>query len=209
MTQYMLRTLCVNDEVDSGVLAWIKEAGKEAAYCVIKHNADDDDKSPHWHAWFSSPKKLPALRMDFKKNNKGHVGNGSYSLKECKDTDAYLRYMCHADGEGSQVNVITFHGIMFNDEYFKEQNLAFYEQRRKFKEANSNKDLYDVVLKACKDRHMFTRSQIVHEYLRTLKELGKKTCNVYHARSACNMIYLTLCGQEAQNELADAILAQF
>lgn len=204
MTQYMLRTLCVEEAVDAAVLVWIRKAAGDRGYVVIKHNADKEDAVPHWHAWFTSDKKEQALRVDFKKNNEKHVGNGSYSLKVCKNTDEYLRYMCHANGDGCEVDVIASYGVQFTPQWFVEQNRMFYQKQREFKKKYSKASVHTSLYEVCKERGISTREGIV-DVLMDLAE-DYESINVYRYRDVVNAVWLKLGGKTAREMIKDAIL---
>lgn len=215
-TPYALRVHLVDPAVDAGVLAWIQ--AKSPGHLVVKHEADEDDPRPHWHALLWSEKKEQALRVDFKKANPGLVGNKGYSLTSIKkktDEDpvqAYERYMCHGKHEGDSVVVVSAHGAHYTPQFFVEQNKLFYASRRTFRQKAEKKAqstcVVNDLIKECQAAVVVSREEIARKLLSMYKR-DRKPINVYHARNIVNAAWMILNGEEAEAELAREIAGRF
>lgn len=215
-TPYALRVHLVSDEVDSRVLAWIRT--KSPGHLVVRHEADEDDARPHWHALLWSEKKDQALRADFKKANPGLVGNGGYSLTRIKKktdedpVEAYERYMCHGNHEGDPVVVVSAHGAKYVPEFFVEQNKLFYAKRRDFRQKAEKKQqtscLVNELVKECQAAVVSTRDEIALKLVR-LCVRTRRPLNTFYARNVVNTVWAILRGEEAERELAREIASRY
>lgn len=137
-----IRTTCVSEEVDASYLRWLQ--GYSPAHFVVKHNADEDDVNPHWHAiiWSRATERsirealvyaVPAMREH----------RGRYSVKAIKDTpedlDIFERYMCHGAFHGDAVVVVSAQAPVhhpdtgaYTSEWCRQKHEAFWVARREF-----------------------------------------------------------------------------
>lgn len=211
---YALRVVIKSDEAMSGVRQWIAE--RSPGHLVVMHNADEDDKQPHWHALLWSDKKEQALRVDFKKSNAEFIGNKAYSLVELKrkkDEDfvgAYERYMCHGDREGDAVCVIMASGAKYTPDWFLEQNKAFYAARRDFQKSKAVKDnrvnLVNKLREECGAAGVRRYEDIVVRLVK-MYAADNRPMNIHYMRSVANTVHVQLCGGDAISEIVASICA--
>lgn len=95
----------------------------DGPYLVAK---ESEANRVHYQGWFISKIKDVTLRARVKKAFPSVVGNNGYSLKPAKDADKYMRYICKGTREVPPV-VVTKHGILYTDEWVKNQWEAFWQ----------------------------------------------------------------------------------
>lgn len=208
-TPYALRVVVQSDDEMAAVKRWISD--KSPGHLVIQHDADEDERRPHWHALLWSDKKDQALRVDFKKANPAFVGNKAYSLtpivKKGDDdpVEAYERYMCHGNCDGDPVKVISAFGAKYTAEWFAAQNKAFYTKRKEFKrneqKRSETKNMVNDLLKECQEAAVSDKlgiaRKLVSMYVRESRPL-----NSYYAKGVVKTVWAKLNGAEAVDDLA-------
>lgn len=113
---------------------WVKT--RSPGHLLIQHDADKEVSRTHWHGRLTTESTVDASRIAFKRAFPS-VGKADFAFAECKDLDAYERYMCHSDVRGGTVNVISCEGINYNLEWFKKQNEEFWDARATFAQAQA------------------------------------------------------------------------
>lgn len=212
MTAYAFRYDLRDSQCDAGVLKWINE--KSPGHLVIKHSPDEDTKRDHWHALIWSDKKEQALRVDFRKANPEVTGNKAYSLTVIKKktdenpVEAYERYMCHGEFEGDAVKVISAQGAKYTEEFFKELNAAFWQNRKKYKKKGEERaeapNAVNELLKIVNDAGIKDREEIALKLVRMCLH-WRKPINTFYARNVVNTVWTLVNGEEAERELAREI----
>jgi hypothetical protein len=208
MAPFKLRiTLSQDDTQNQQALEWIKR--NTAGCLVIRHEADDHDKEPHWHAVMFSEKRVATLREDFRKKNQAFVGNQGYSLLEMPDGEAvtaYERYMCHGSFEGDTVQVIYSYGVKYTPEWCAEQHLEFYRQQREYrkpkaKQARTQDIVTELELECITQKHV-TRDAIARAlYLMWKKQ--RKPMNCHYARSVISIVWALVNTGDAERVICD------
>lgn len=211
-TPYALRYTLIDAETDAGVLRWITQ--KSPGHLVIQHPADEDVQQDHWHALLWVNVKLDALRKNWSKLNPNVRGNQAYSLTEIKakgeddPVEAYERYMCHAACEGSRVHVVSSSGIKYTEEWFVEQNQAFYAKRKEYKATQAKKaeapNLVNQLFETAFNAGLTDRRDIALALVRMYAK-QRRPLNTFYARSVVNTVWVLVHGREAEQALVDEI----
>lgn len=209
------RYTLVDAETDAKVLKWIND--KSPGHLVIKHSADEDVPNDHWHALMWSDKKIPALRMDFRKNNPIITGNGAYSLTEIKKktdddpVEAYERYMCHGKELGDPVNVVSAFGAKYTESWFKDQNTAYYAKQKEFKKKENKKSetksLVNDLLKEVEAAGLSDRRDIVNKLIQMYKK-ERRPMNTYYIRQVSTTVWSIIAGKSADELIADEVMSR-
>lgn len=196
-------------EHDDEVRRYVADHG---VHFIVRHGVDEDDARPHWHALFTSSKKADALRNHFTRTLKLKGGNGQYSLKEVKDEEIFERYMCHADGDGAVVHVVSAQSPAdqpdkYGVEWCRERNKEFYAKRRDFNRQakKERKSIIDDCVDRCGELPEKSRERVAKVLLCVYKE-RRAPMNTFQMRAQLNTILSLLGNKDAEQEILSAIL---
>ena len=164
-----------------------------------------------------SDKKEQALRVDFKKANPTLVGQGAYSLTEIKKktdedpVEAYERYMCHGKELGDPVNVVSAFGPKYTEEWFKEQNKAYYAKQKEFKKkekkATETKNLVNDLLKECEASGLYERADIVMKLIQMYKK-ERRPMNTFYMRQVSTAVWAIIRGKDVDQAIMEEIMTR-
>lgn len=205
MTAYALRVH--EGEGAARALEFVQQTG---GHLVIRHEKDEDDPRPHWHALFWSSLKVETLRARLVKAAPEIKGNKAYSLKVCDNEEIYERYMCHANGEGDKVQIVSCQGLKYSQEWAQQQNKVWWSTRKEIakKKATSKPDTVNELLDRCKKQGYYLRKHIVDELIAMFME-QKRPLNLHYAKGVVNIVECLLGGDSARAALAAQIISSY
>lgn len=198
----------ITDGVRDGLARWLQAIAK--TYFVVRENHDGEN--PHVHAYFSSEKKLSAIRKDFQRKFPANGGNGGYSLKECDDdVEAYGRYMCKGPDKDTLPDVVCRQGLLYTDAWVKSMHDEYWvNNERLMKNKRKRVQMGNIVEKLeleCKEAgiRFDDRKAIAAQYVK-LYVNSARPINVFHARNVVNTVSCLLDDTgSAQDRLAAEI----
>lgn len=196
-------------EHDDEVRRYVADHG---VHFIVRHGVDEDDERPHWHALFRSSKTAAALRNHMLYTLKLKKGNGQYSLKEVKDEEVFERYMCHADGDGAVVHVVSAQAPAdksdkFTAEWCAQRNREFYAKRKEYqREAKKErKSIIDDCVDRCGELPEKSRERVAKVLLSVYKE-RRAPMNTFQMRAQLNTILSLLGNKDEEQHILDSIL---
>lgn len=200
-----LRYTLTNPDADAEVLSWIRRVSP--SHFVVRHNPDADDTNPHWHAMLWSERSAQTLRVELLKVIP--AAKRRYSLKDvaatAEDHEAYQRYMCHADGEGARVHIVSAQAPVhapaatYTAAWAADQNKRYYQVQRAYtkKQKDDKRPMLERVLQATQDAGLNTPTEIaglmVELYAREKKPMRK-----YDMQSILKTVWYTVNNKEAK-----------
>lgn len=204
-------TLCDVDEANAKVVAWVQK--KSPSHVIIRHNADSEVSRPHWHALVYA-KNMEAFRTAFTKAFPDIRGNAMYSLGSVNDgeEEIYVRYMCHSDGRGKPVDVVSLQHIAYTHDRLAELNELFYAEQDKFRERVKEKKVKkdkgstvdEVAARIRATGREATRHMIAQEVFNLLVE-QRRPVMVPYCRGVVNAVCGVLGLAKASMNVVDAI----
>lgn len=196
-------------EHDAAVRQYVADHGEHFIVC---HGADADDERPHWHAIFYSEKTPSALRNHLMYTLKLKKGNGQYSLKPVKDKEIFERYMCHGDGDGAIVHVVSAQAPIteptkYSADWCAERNREFYAKRKEFQRdaKKERKSIIDDCVDRCREMPQVSRERCARLLLEVYKE-RRAPMNTFQMRAQLNTILSLLNCKDAEEEIINSIL---
>lgn len=198
-------TLQEDEELNAKVREFLRSVND--GYLIIQHDKDEEVQRTHWHALVYRRTSMTTLRNDWKKQFPD-LNKHDWSMGNVADPSAYIRYMCHADCEGGEVNVIASHGLEYTKEFFVAQNKAFYEHRREHakKAKRPKKPFHEQALERCQSRGcQMSRWDIAREVVR-LKMSMKAVLNMFYLKSVVNYVDVAINGNEAEEALITSLV---
>lgn len=184
-------------------LEFVKQSG---GHLVIRHEKDEDDPRPHWHALFWSALKVETLRARLVKAAPEVKGNKAYSLKVCDNEEIYERYMCHATGEGERVEIVASEGLKYTQAWAQQQNKIWWSTRKEIakSKAKNKPDTVKDLLDRCKKQGYTEREQIAGECVQMFVDQDRPI-NIHYAKSVVNGVWAKLGGPRARSVLQELI----
>lgn len=154
-------------------------------------------ENEHWHFYVETALKPNSFRAALRRKIEDLVGNGAYSVAECRDVDKYLRYMSKGDGPDLLPEIVWKFGPMWTDEKVEELHQEYWAENAAMKKRRTE-SVVDVVIDRCKALRIAwdDRSYIAEEYIKELVERSKPI-NIYSVKSAVNLIQIKLCPDDS------------
>lgn len=202
-------TLSDVDDVNAKVVEWVQK--KSPKHVIIRHNADGEVARPHWHALVYAT-NMAAFRTAFSKAFPDIRGNAMYSMGTVNDgeEEIYVRYMCHSDGRGHPVDVVSLQHDMYGVGRLGELNEAYYAEQDRFrKEAKSKKKdksstVDEVVARLRASADIVTRHRIAQEVVNLLAE-QRRPVMVPYCRGVTNAVCVILGLARSTMNIVDAV----
>lgn len=168
--------------------AWF-DRRSEAGFMVREYA----ESGEHVHAYVYSKLKPNSFRVILKREVPALVGNGSYSVAECKDPTKYQQYICKGEFSGSGVDALWQLGPEFTSEKLWDLHETYWEVNRATKVRRVS-SVMDYVIDECKEAGVSweDRRTIAEKYLKELVARSK-AINLFAVRSAVNLIQVKLC----------------
>jgi len=192
MTNYALRMDWADVRRDL-LSSWLSAVS--SIFFVVHETADGEN--PHVHVFFSSDKKLNALRISFKRKFPDLVGNGAYSLKECDDNfEDYYLYMCKGDSQENLPVVLMKQGVDFSDDKIKEYHDRYWVNNNQIKISKRKRVAFagtvvEQLEQICKEKGVRSKEDIAREYIRLYRDM-RKPINCFQARAVVNTVTLLI-----------------
>ncbi|AXH76639.1 MAG: putative replicase [Cressdnaviricota sp.] len=178
------------------------------SYLVVREHVDGGN--PHLHALISTRHNSQALRAAL--NRKGWTGNQCYSIKavDPSQVDRFHRYLCKGDGPDSPPDVIQMVGFGWDDAWVEQQHEAYWDENADYQKKYAKMPkIIPYVVKKCRDLGLraYEREKVAEQiiYYHTLYE---KPLSIYHARSVCTTVCMSLGGYEDQISLVAQVIAE-
>lgn len=187
-------------------LCWLREVSPDHLL-VIEHDADSDDKRPHWHALFFSSSNAQALRVAL--TRRVPEAKAQYSLKEMPHSavPAYVRYMCHGRERDDPVVLVYTSLAKYSPAFLQDQNRQFWDARAAFKKDKSKKD--EDILSHCLEEaklHGLRRIRDVAELVVNEYRARNKALYALHLRAKVYAIWYDIGGRCAKRDIIDEVL---
>lgn len=208
------RYTLTDTEADAAMLAWIRKVSP--CHLVVRHNPDADEANPHWHAMMWCERNAQTLRVELTKAIP--AAKRRYSLKDvaatAEDHEAYQRYMCHADGEGSQVHIVSAQAPVhapagtYTSAWAVDQNKRYYQVQRAVtkKKKDDKRPMLEKVLKAAQEADLETPTEIatlmVEMYVAERKPMRK-----YDMQSIMKTVWCTVNDKQAKDTIVRDIVS--
>jgi len=194
---YAMRTDSAFEEVKTFVATHAT-----SGFCV--RETKEGGANEHWHWLIYSAKKIQPWRVALTRAVPSLKGNGSYSVSEIKDLEAYKRYMCKGDAIELQPEVVWEHGL---DWGYEDLHAQYWEANRQSKKRKAG-SVIDYVIDEAKrtalawdDRKALTRCYIKEVVARS------KPINIFSVKSGVLLIQAKLCpDDQALEEIIDRCL---
>lgn len=209
-----LRYTLTNADADAAVLAWVRKVSP--CHLVVRHNPDADEANPHWHAMLWSDRSAQTLRVELTKAIP--AAKRRYSLKDvastAEDHEAYQRYMCHADGEGAAVHIVSAQAPVhapagtYTAAWASDQNKRYYQVQRAFtkKKKDDKRSMLDKVLSATRDAGLTTPTDIASLMVQMYAS-ERKPMRKYDMQSVMKTVWFIVNEKEAKDTLVRDIVS--
>lgn len=175
---------------------------QDAAGFGVREVADNNE---HWHFYIRTNKKLQAFRTALLRDVPGLRGNGSYSIAQCRDEEAYERYCCKGENEETLPEVVWSYGFDAGAERVRALHDAYWDAHGPAQARKRKLPVADTVLDICKRTAIKwdDRRAIVRLYIKELVSRNKPV-NTFAIKAAVNVIQVHICpNDDALEELVD------
>lgn len=164
-----------------------------------------EQSNDHCHVYGVTDLSYKVLQTSFRRSFPEHIGNESYSLKQCDaQVHDYLKYMCKGDSVESAANIVCRQGLDFTDEYLAELHAAYWVSNAELMQNSRKRDnlkmrgtVVEQLEKECKaakldgsDREAVAKL-LVQKYVE-----ARKPVNVYQCKSVVNTVCALLNGHQ-------------
>lgn len=180
----------ITDDILNVLPGWL--AANAKSFFVVKESHAGEN--PHIHVYFTSCKKISAVRKDFQRKFPANRGNAGYSLKVCDDdVDAYGRYMCKGVDKETLPDVMCRQGLLYTDAWVKSMHEEYWvNNERLMKNKRKRVQMGNIVEKLeleCKEAGLRfdDRKGIAHQYIK-LYVNSARPINIFHARNVVNTV---------------------
>ena len=86
-----------------------------------------EESNDHVHVYGVTGLTFKGLQTSFRRSHPEHIGNESYSLKQCdSQVYDYLKYMCKGSSVLNAANIVLRQGLDFTDAYLAELHAAYW-----------------------------------------------------------------------------------
>lgn len=208
-----LRYTLTSTEADAALAEWVRATSP--CHLLVRHNADQEVRNPHWHAIMYTDRSPQSLRVAMTKAVPSTKNR--YSMKQVGETEddhnKYVRYMCHGDDEETPPVIVSAQGSATHpagwgtQAWARAQQTEFYSRRREYKQKQKDDGLsmLETCLLAAEQQNITAISAITDLVMEKYQE-KRKMMDLRLMENVARSVWYTQNKQEAGDHIKKSLM---